>query len=118
MTTELDHRALNSFYDDLGRDPVFMSHIVALYRVQVEEFCREATRGSKDELANLAHKLAGASSQFGLDQVTEAARRLEAELLAGRPSDEDLHFLQRALPHVADLLEGWVARLPEEPPGP
>lgn len=117
MTTELDHQALTSFYHDVGRDRAFVGHIVALYRAQADEFCREASDGSPGQLAEMAHKLAGSSGQLGLGGVAETARRLEADLVAGQPGEEPLRLLLRQLPHLTGLLEAWAASLPEDSAG-
>ncbi len=115
MTSHLDHHALTSFYDDVGKDREFVLQIVALYRAQVEEFCREAGDGTRDDLIVAAHKLAGSSGQLGLTSVVEAARRLEADLDAGNEPGAELEYLRRELPDVAVRLEGWATALPETP---
>lgn len=115
MTSHLDHHALTSFYDDVGRDREFVLQIVALYRAQVEEFCREAGRGSRDDLIVAAHKLAGSSGQLGLTSMVDAARRLESDLDAGHEPGAELAFLRRELPDVAGRLEAWATALPDPP---
>lgn len=116
MTSHLDHHALTSFYDDVGRDREFVVEIVALYRAQVEEFCRDAGGRSREDLIVAAHKLAGSSGQLGLTAVVDAARRLESDLDAGNEPGAELAFLRRELPEVAERLEAWATALPE-PPG-
>lgn len=114
MTTHLDHQALDSFFDDVGRDREFVLEIIGLYRAQVERFCREAPRAETDDLIEIAHKLAGSSGQLGLATIVEAARRLETALRTDTDGSAELEFLERELPGVVERLQHWGSGLPDD----
>lgn len=110
----LDEGAIGRYRDDLGE--VRFDRILALLDETAATDLPRLTSAdaTDDDVADLAHRLAGAASHFGLDQFVALMRRIERMVCDGR-RDEAAPWLSDASPafsRARSALGIWQKRTP------
>lgn len=109
----LDSERLLELHRDIGGDKEFFVSLAETYRIQVSEFQAAARTATPEELADLAHRMAGSCFSVANSTIVKSVAELESTLRAGQPHADKLATVVDCLPEVVEQFELWANSLPE-----
>jgi len=109
----IDPAVLEKLRTDIGGDETTMRELADAFFRQTPELLDEARRGAAGEprrLHRAAHTIKSSANTFGAGRLTELARALEADAVAGPVPDADarVQALSDEYARVARELETWL----------
>ncbi len=106
--TDYQTEKISRLHADLGKDTAFVRSLVTMYRGHWVELSETGTHTPNNELATLAHRLAGSTSMIGPDTLLPSLHALEAAARADEAVDIHLHDITIELTAAVESLEEWV----------
>lgn len=113
-TAELDTVLLEQLRQDLGGDILQSLAATALdvMAVRVDALARAVAVGDTTQVADLAHKLAGAAGSHGMSAARHQAKRMEQAARDGAPCQTLMPDLEQAFALGRRALRDWLATIP------
>ena len=107
----LEDALLRDLAETLGWEPLtaMIAEALPVLRERIKAMVCALADGDAEQVAGLAHKLAGGAGGIGLAAVRLLAKEMEAHARSGDLSRCDLSALSEALEEGATALEGWMA---------